>query len=171
MSRGNDGLCVGPEDWPLSCYECGRKCNGRYTTDLLNVAQAFSRPRERCSKKCLIDYASAKNGGIEVCIISSTASSATDGARGQAASISSGTTMPPRGDINSVSNESLAFSTYSGFSTTLPEREPQVDSAPGTDSDAPSEIRSDPEESTTNKVNVQIIIHHHRDRIHCVAGP
>ena len=31
-----------------------------------------------------------------------------------------------------------------------------MDSAPGTDTDAPSEIRSDPEQSTTNKVKVQI---------------
>ena len=64
---------------------------------------------------------------------------------------------PPRSPMDGDSDESIAWSDYSGFPATLPEREPQVDSAPGSGTDAPSEIRSDPEEELApDKVEVQL---------------
>ena len=44
------------------------------------------------------------------------------------------------------SDDSNTSSNYSGYSVTLPEREPQVDSAPGSTTQAPAEVRTDPEE-------------------------
>ena len=56
------------QPWTMGCHECGRYCDGRYNTSLLNVAKVFGLPRECCSEKCLIDYASTKLGGSKVYI-------------------------------------------------------------------------------------------------------
>ena len=54
------------------------------------------------------------------------------------------------------SDDSYTWSDYSGYSVTLPEREPQVDSAPGSTSGAPSEVRSDPEEFPQAQLEVKL---------------
>ena len=54
------------------------------------------------------------------------------------------------------SDESYTWSDYSGYSVTLPEREPQVDSAPGSTTQAPSEVRSDPEEFPHAQLEVKL---------------
>ena len=54
------------------------------------------------------------------------------------------------------SDESETWSDYSGYSVTLPEREPQVDSAPGSTTQAPSEVRSDPEEFLDAQLEVKL---------------
>ena len=54
------------------------------------------------------------------------------------------------------SDDSYTSSDYSGYSVTLPEREPQVDSAPGSTTKAPSEVRSDPEEFLDAQLEVKL---------------
>ena len=54
------------------------------------------------------------------------------------------------------SDDSNTSSNYSGYSVTLPEREPQVDSAPGSTTQAPSEVRSDPEDFCDAQVEVKL---------------
>ena len=54
------------------------------------------------------------------------------------------------------SDDSYTWSDDSGYSVTLPEREPQVDSAPGSTTQAPSEDRSDPEDFCDAQLEVKL---------------
>ena len=58
--------------------------------------------------------------------------------------------------IDEDSDETIGHETYSGDSATLPERRPHIEPAPGSPTQAPSEICSDPEKLAPSQLEVQL---------------